>query len=146
MALALAHALELPGKMRLDRDHYLAVQTIYYPGFALAGAAEPLAILSLAALLAFEPVDTSTFRLAAGALAAMATTQLLFWTVVQPVNRYWLQATRLTGSAERFFHAGAGAEMSDWTRMRDRWERGHLARAATSGIAFLLCLLLLVEP
>ena len=32
MALALAHALEMPGKLRLDKEIYKAVQTIYYPG------------------------------------------------------------------------------------------------------------------
>jgi hypothetical protein len=39
MALALAHALELPGKMRLSREQYLATQTIYYPGSTIDGAA-----------------------------------------------------------------------------------------------------------
>ena len=39
MALSLAHVLELPGKLRLDRDTYLKVQTIYYPGFTLAASA-----------------------------------------------------------------------------------------------------------
>jgi hypothetical protein len=29
---ALAHALELPGKMRLTKDAYFAMQHIYYPG------------------------------------------------------------------------------------------------------------------
>ena len=38
MALTLAHALELPGKMLLDRDTYLAIQKIYYPGFTIGGA------------------------------------------------------------------------------------------------------------
>jgi hypothetical protein len=33
IALALAHTLELPGKMRLDKETYYAVQAIYYPGF-----------------------------------------------------------------------------------------------------------------
>jgi hypothetical protein len=33
MALTLAHALELPGKMRLTKDVYYAMQHIYYPGF-----------------------------------------------------------------------------------------------------------------
>jgi hypothetical protein len=33
MSLALAHALELPGKMRLEKATYIAVQIIYYPGF-----------------------------------------------------------------------------------------------------------------
>jgi hypothetical protein len=34
--LSLAHALELPGKMRLKEATYKAVQTIYYPGFTIA--------------------------------------------------------------------------------------------------------------
>ena len=33
VALPLAHALEWPGKMRLDKEAYLATQPIYYPGF-----------------------------------------------------------------------------------------------------------------
>jgi hypothetical protein len=37
MSLAVAHALELPGKMRLDRETYIAVQSIYYPGFTIGG-------------------------------------------------------------------------------------------------------------
>jgi hypothetical protein len=37
MSLALAHALELPGKMRLNKETYIAVQTIYYPGFTYGG-------------------------------------------------------------------------------------------------------------
>lgn len=31
MALSLAHALEFPGKLRLSKENYLAVQPIYYP-------------------------------------------------------------------------------------------------------------------
>ena len=30
LAMSLAHVLEYPGKLRLDRDAYFAVQTIYY--------------------------------------------------------------------------------------------------------------------
>jgi len=37
MALTLAHALELPGKMRLDKETYYAMQSIYYPGFTIGG-------------------------------------------------------------------------------------------------------------
>jgi hypothetical protein len=43
-ATAVAHALELPGKLRLDERTYRAVQRMYYPGFTLGGYAEPLAI------------------------------------------------------------------------------------------------------
>ena len=38
MGLALAHALELPGKLRFSREAYLQVQPIYYPGFTIGGA------------------------------------------------------------------------------------------------------------
>jgi hypothetical protein len=55
MVPALAHALELPGKLRLPKDAYVAVQTIYYPGFTLAGIAEPVAILSAIIVLVLMP-------------------------------------------------------------------------------------------
>jgi hypothetical protein len=45
MVPALAHALELPGKLRLTRDAYFAIQPIYYPGFTIAGISEPVAII-----------------------------------------------------------------------------------------------------
>jgi len=41
MSLALAHALELPGKMRLNKETYITVQSIYYPG-SLGGVSEPV--------------------------------------------------------------------------------------------------------
>jgi hypothetical protein len=47
MALALAHALELPGKMRLSKEQYLAIQQIYYPGFTIGGVAEPIGLLMI---------------------------------------------------------------------------------------------------
>jgi hypothetical protein len=37
MARALAHALEFPGKMRLTKETYFAMQPIYYPGFTIGG-------------------------------------------------------------------------------------------------------------
>ncbi|WP_246505851.1 hypothetical protein [Mesorhizobium silamurunense] len=37
IAMALAHALELPGKLRLGRQEYFVVQQIYDPGFTIGG-------------------------------------------------------------------------------------------------------------
>ena len=70
MALALAHALELPGKRRLAKEQYLAVQTIYYPGFTVGGFAEPLGLLCLLVLLVLTPAGGKAFWLTAGAFAA----------------------------------------------------------------------------
>src|SRR5437879_6941212 len=84
-ALSLAHALELPGKMRLGREQYLAVQPIYYPGFTYAGICEPAAVLALAALLMLTPGRTPAFWLVAAALAAVALERALYWILTAPV-------------------------------------------------------------
>ena len=86
MALSLAHALEFPGKLRLKKEQYLAVQPIYYPGFTIGGIAEPAVILATLALLIMTPAGTAAFWLVAGALAALVTVQVIFWTKTQPAN------------------------------------------------------------
>jgi len=50
MSMAVAHALELPGKLRLKMEAYLAVQTIYDPGFTMGGIIEPLCGVAILAL------------------------------------------------------------------------------------------------
>ena len=63
MSMALAHALEFPGKLRLDERTYLSVQTIYYPGFTIVGVAEPLAVIATFTLLFFPSQDRTHFSL-----------------------------------------------------------------------------------
>ena len=135
MALSLAYALELPGKLRLNKEQYFAVQTIYYPGFTLGGIAEFASIVAALALLILTPRASRQFWLVAGALAALVTVQVIFWTMTQPVNRYWLQNTELSRGATRFFETGSAAPAGDWTVMRDRWERSHVLRALASVLA-----------
>jgi len=62
MALALAHALELPGKLRLSKEQYLGVQRIYYPGFTIGAAAEPVGLLLTLVLLLLTPVGSAAGR------------------------------------------------------------------------------------
>jgi hypothetical protein len=140
-----AHALEFPGKLRLTREQYLAVQPIYYPGFTIIGAAEPLSVFVLAALLALTPRGTLTFWLIAGAILAAVLTHALYWTLTAPVNKVWLRRETLSGSASRFFGAGGSLNESDWTMLRDRWERSHLWRAAVSVIALILLAVALLK-
>jgi hypothetical protein len=138
MSLTLAHALELPGKLRLNKEQYLTVQAIYYPGFTLAGIAEVGSILAVAVLLILTPPGLLQFWLVAGSLVAFVTVQVIFWFMTQPVNRYWLQNTELSRAATRFFDTGS-ATAGEWTDMRDRWERSHVLRAIASvlGLLFL---------
>jgi hypothetical protein len=138
MSLALAHALELPGKLRLGKEQYLAVQTIYYPGFTLGGIAEGMVILAAIALLVLTPTGSVQFWLILGALAAFVVVQAIFWLMTQPVNKYWLIKTDLSGVATRFFETGSAAAAADWVVMRDRWERSHVLRAIAAGFGLLL--------
>jgi hypothetical protein len=140
MALSLAHALELPGKMRLGKDAYLSVQTIYYPGFTIGGIAEPLGILALIALLVLVPFGSSRFWWTAAALLALVAAHLIYWFVTHPVNNFWTKDIELTGLGAKFFSLFV-SELSggDWSRLRDLWEYSHVARAICSMLGF-LCL------
>jgi hypothetical protein len=139
VSLSLAHALELPGKMRLEREQYLAVQPIYYPGFTYAGICEPAAVAALIALLILTPGGTPAFWLIAGALAAAVLESALYWILTAPVNRVWMQGQKLSGSAQKFFGTGDGRqEGQDWKVLRNRWERSHVYRAIAAAASFFL--------
>jgi hypothetical protein len=145
MALALAHAFELPGKMRLPKEQYLAIQRIYFPGFALGGAAEPIALLLTFLLVLLTPVGTASFWLTAGALAALAAMHAVYWLLTHPVNNLWLEDVELRRVGASFFSLDPLSRADttrglDWTLLRDQWERSHVLRAGFG----LLSLILLV--
>jgi hypothetical protein len=50
--MSLAHALEFPGKRRLDRNTYFKVRPIYYPAFTVGdNFGEPGAMFAMLALV-----------------------------------------------------------------------------------------------
>lgn len=143
LTFALAHAAELPGKLRLSREAYLAVQSIYYPGFTIGGASEPFAIIALAALLVFTPWTDAAFWWTAGALVAQMTMHAVCWLMTHPVNNFWLKDIELRGLGANFFAAGApdGPDLEragSWTALWDRWEFSHVLRAAFGATALVL--------
>ena len=83
----------------------IAAQTIYYPGFTIGGASEALAIVGTIALLLPTPAGTPVFWLTLTAMVSMLATQLVFWVMTQPANRYWLRTQQLKGVAAKFFSA-----------------------------------------
>ena len=142
MALSLAHALELHGKMRLSREHYLAVQPIYYPGFSVGGMAEPLGIALLIVLLFLLPTGDIAFWLTAGALLSLLAMHAAYWLLTHPVNNFWLKDVDLKGAGARFFaFASAGRKDgvdASWTNLRDQWEISHVVRAVFGFLSLLL--------
>jgi Domain of unknown function (DUF1772) len=144
MSLSLAHALELPGKMRLNKEAYLTTQTIYYPGFTIGGMAEPLAVIVVFALLLSTSPAGARFWLLFLSLVALAAVQLVFWLWVQPVNKIWLKEVHLGRAGAAFFGKQSDAPRADnpeaenWRALRDRWESGHVARAVLAIISLIL--------
>jgi hypothetical protein len=136
--LALSHALELPGKLRLGHDAYIAVQSIYYPGFTIGGMfGEVGAIPATLIALVLTPGESTAFPLTLAALAALILMHAVFWIVTQPVNKVWLAGENLGRAGDAFFKTGgtAGAER-DWMRLRNRWEYSHVARAGCAFVGF----------
>jgi Domain of unknown function (DUF1772) len=137
---SVAHALELPGKMRLSKDEYAVMQRVYYPGFTVAGLAEPVGILMTLILLICAPLNHKVwFTLALAGLAGM---QMIYWLITHPVNKVWIEGQRLGAASGRFFAAGADrTESQDWVVLRNRWEYSHVARAGCSVVSLVSLLI-----
>jgi Domain of unknown function (DUF1772) len=143
---AMAHALELPGKMRLEKDRYFAVQTIYYPGFTVAGFAEPLAVIATFGLLVMTRQGGVAFWLTLAALIGLVVVQIVYWIFVHPVNKLWLQGERLGHAGSGFFSFASPTNVGvqDWKRSRNRWEYAHVARAALAAVSFVALVVAIV--
>jgi uncharacterized membrane protein len=143
MAPALAHALEYPGKLRLDRNAYIATQQIYYPGFTVAGVAEGLAVVAMLLLTIATPGGTASYWLTLAAFVSILCMHLAYWALTHPVNNFWLKDVELKGAGRGFFGfdplgRARGDAAPDWTELRDRWEMSHIVRAALSCLALAL--------
>jgi hypothetical protein len=132
MGLAVAHALEFPGKLRLDEETYQSVQAIYYPGFTIGGlVAELGALLLLPVVLFLTPSGTERFWWIVTAFAFLVIAHLTYWFVTHPVNSAWLKDTQISGLGTVFFSTFAGHD-ADWRKLRNVWEYSHIARAGLS--------------
>lgn len=146
MTTALAHALEFPGKLRLGRDAYVAVQPIYYPGFTLAGLIGEAGGLLATLLMTLLTWGSAGFQLALAGFLAMVVMHGIYWVFTHPVNNFWLAETEIGKAGSGFFSlAGKGkAHPEDWKKLRDRWEYSHVARAVFATLAFLFLAILAV--
>ena len=137
MGLALAHALEFPGKLRLDEATYRDVQTIYYPGFTVGGLVGELGSLLLLPVLMFlTPVGTERFWWIAAAFAFLALGHATYWLVTHPTNAAWLKDIKVSGLGTAFFSTFSGSD-ADWRRLRNVWEWSHVIRAGFAMAGFI---------
>jgi hypothetical protein len=112
LGASFAHLLELPAKLQLTGDRYLAVQQIYRYFGAIA------AVLEIGSLVLLIVVVVLGWHRPARHLTVFALTvfaaSLVTWAVgVSPVNTV--------------FASWVGGPPVHWTDARDRWEWGHVA-------------------
>ncbi len=145
MAPALAHALELPGKLRVAQELYFAMPPIYYPGFAIAGMSEPLGIISTIILLLLTPLESADFWLTLVALLGLIGMPAVYWLFVHPVNQFWLQGEQLSGVGAGVFSLASASRRGrqretgpmDWTAWRDRLEYSHVVRTGLATVSLM---------
>jgi hypothetical protein len=145
MGLSLAHALEFPGKLRLNEPTYRAVQGIYYPGFTIGGlVGEFGSLLMLLILLLVTPMGSERYWWTAAAFGFLVLGHVTYWTFTHPVNRAWLKNTKVS-SVGSFFFGSFAAREADWSEMRNIWEYSHIARACFFMLALVSMTLALVR-
>lgn len=145
MSMALSHALELPGKLRLGKDNYVAIQAIYYPGFTIGGIAEPLAIIVTLVLLLLTPSSNPAFWWTLTGMIGLAMMQAAYWIITHPVNKFWVKGLELKGVQAGFFSIGSknppkrtgNGDQESWKRLRNRWEFSHVVRAIFSVLSLI---------
>ena len=125
MGAALAHALELPHKIGLDREAYFTVQQIYagWNRLAFLLIVEVLAIAAVIGLGWHEPYVRG---FAAAALAGLIAAQAVFWLYTQPAN---VATQNWTVMPEA------------WAALRRQWEYSHLAGAGFQTLAMAMLIL-----
>ncbi|MGH6928909.1 MAG: anthrone oxygenase family protein [Dongiaceae bacterium] len=144
LAMVLGHALELPGKLRLPRETYIAVQSIYYPGFTIGAVfGEFGAMVATLVLAIVTPFGGADFWLTLVAFVSLLIMHGLYWVLIHPVNKFWLKDQQLQGAGAAFFGIGGrdapgGPADQDWTALRDRWEYAHVARAVFAILSLVL--------
>ncbi|HZW08484.1 MAG TPA: hypothetical protein VFF69_01145 [Phycisphaerales bacterium] len=116
---SLAHLLELPNKIGLDRAAYFTVQQVYR-GWALLGILIFLALASTLTLTIMLRRERRPMLLSAVSFIALAAGQAVFWAFTFPAN----QATSNWTVAP-----------PDWEQLRSRWEYSHAAGALLNTLA-----------
>ena len=116
---ALAHALELPNKIGMSREHYFIVQRAYdgWNQLAYLLAVELAGMLAVIWLYRAEP---RVLWPAIAALTSLVAAQAVFWIWTFPAN----QAT-----------SNWTSQPENWETLRRNWEYSHLAGAVFQVLA-----------
>jgi hypothetical protein len=133
MSAAVAHLMELPGKMQYEAPLYVRLHRTLYPTFGkTSGWAEIASVLTTAGLAWWtRKRRPAAFPATLAAGASLAAAHGVFWALVNPANR-----TMASWPLDQI--------PPDWTEWRDQWEYSHAARPVlvTGTLGALVCSLL----
>src|SRR5688572_23237429 len=129
LAPALAHLLELPGKISLPRDEYFVVQQIYR-GWWMLGIVVFGALLSTLALTIVVRKRPGELGPALTAFLCLVATQAIFWTFTFPANQQTANWTLLP---------------DNWQELRMRWEYSHAASAMLNLVAMIAVIIAVLK-
>jgi Domain of unknown function (DUF1772) len=128
LSALMAHLLELPGKMKLSKENYLATQGIYR-GWSWLGIFEIGAILFTLIWVFADSNKRRTVRYLLIALGLFIISIVLFFIFTFPANTATLNWTTLP---------------DNWETLQKNWEYSHAVRAILNftGFCFLIAALL----
>lgn len=131
LGASFTHVLELPAKLDLSGERYLAVQGIYRYFGAVAVVLElgSLVLMTCAIVLGWQ--RSSARPMLVLAVVVFAASLATWGLVVSPVNTVFASWAR-------------GLPMH-WTGARDRWEWGHVAVFGLKLVAFVLLITALLR-
>jgi hypothetical protein len=124
MGMKLAHALELPPKLAMPADLYLAVQTSLYGVFAIVGPIFEVGALLCVSITAFLVRRTPAFRCTLASVAAICVSLAVWLLFVLPANGHINQ------------WAATQVIPPDWMRWRAQWQYGQAASFALHLLGF----------
>lgn len=119
LGAALAHALELPNKIGLERDQYLVVQSLYR-GWNQLAYLLLIEFISILAVIIMARREPRVFRPALVAILCLIAAQAVFWAYTFPANVATDNWTTIP---------------PDWETLRLRWEYSHAAGAVFQVLA-----------
>ncbi len=131
MGASFTHVLELPAKLDLPGDRYLAVQEIYRYFGAVAAVLEIGSLVLMMGAIVLGWHRSSAHAMPVLALILFAASLATWALVVSPVNT--------------LFVSWAGGLPAHWTGARDRWEWGHVAVFGLKLAAFVLLITALLR-
>jgi hypothetical protein len=130
MAPAVAHALKLPGKVRLPKELLASVN---------------LPRLSPLRSCLVHSAWHRGFLARTRCVARSSRHAAVYGIAIRPINKFWLHGKTLSAAGSRFFSFDPTSRKHDrsrqpydWSRLRDRWELSHLVRAVLALVSLVL--------